>query len=64
MFDTLNARNVVAEAGIHEYVSLDKEKLLEMDPDVLVVDAGGLSILQRGLRLQSGFYNSLSAVQR
>lgn len=63
LFDALNARNVVAEAGIHEYVSLDKEKLLEMDPDVLVIDAGGLSILQEDYASNPGFYNSLSAVQ-
>lgn len=63
LFDALNARNVVAEAGIHEYVSLDKEKLLEMDPDVLVIDAGGLSILQEDYASNPDFYNSLSAVQ-
>lgn len=63
LFEALNARNVVAEAGIHEYVTLDKEKLLEMDPDLLIIDAGGLSILQEDYASNPEFYNSLSAVR-
>ena len=63
MFDVLNAENVVATAGIHEYVMLDKEKLLEMDPEIIVIDAGGLSILQEDYNSNPDFYNSLSAVK-
>lgn len=63
MFDVLNAENVVATAGIHEYVMLDKEQLLEMDPEIIVVDAGGLSILQEDYVANPDFYNSLSAVK-
>ena len=63
MFDVLNAENVVATAGIHEYVMLDKEQLLEMDPEIIVVDAGGLSILQEDYAANPDFYNSLSAVK-
>ena len=63
LFDVLNAENVVATAGIHEYVMLDKEQLLEMDPEIIVVDAGGLSILQEDYAANPDFYNSLSAVK-
>lgn len=63
MFDVLNAENVVATAGIHEYVMLDKEQLLDMNPDVIVIDAGGLSILQEDYAANPDFYNSLTAVK-
>ena len=64
IFDALNARNVVAEAGIGGYVTLDKEKLLELDPDFLIIDAGGLSVLQEDYETNPDYYESLSAVKR
>lgn len=63
MFEVLNAVNVVAEAGIQEYIMLDKEKLMELDPEVIVVDAGGLSIMNEDYAANPDFYNSLSAVK-
>lgn len=64
IFDALNARNVVAEAGIQGRVTLDKEKLLEMDPDILIIDGGGLSILQEDYETNPDYYESLSAVKQ
>ena len=64
IFDALHARNVVEEAGIDGYVTLDKEKLLEMDPDFLIIDAGGLSVLQEDYETNPDFYESLSAVKQ
>lgn len=64
IFDALHARNVVEEAGIDGYVTLDKEKLLEMDPDFLIIDGGGLSILQEDYTTNPDFYESLSAVKQ
>ena len=64
IFDALHARNVAEEAGIDGYVILDKEKLLEMDPDFLIIDAGGLSVLQEDYETNPDFYESLSAVKQ
>ena len=64
IFDALNARNVVAEAGIDGYVTLDKEKLLELDPDILIIDGGGLSVLQEDYETNPDYYESLSAVKQ
>ena len=64
IFDALHARNVVEEAGIDGYVTLDKEKLLELDPDFLIIDAGGLSVLQEDYTTNPDFYESLSAVKQ
>ena len=64
LFNALHARNVVEEAGIDGYVTLDKEKLLELDPDFLIIDAGGLSVLQEDYTTNPDFYESLSAVKQ
>ena len=64
LFNALHARNVMEEAGIDGYVTLDKEKLLEMDPDFLIIDAGGLSVLQEDYTTNPDFYESLSAVKQ
>ena len=64
IFDALHARNVVEEAGIDGYVTLDKEKLLELDPDFLIIDGGGLSVLQEDYTTNPDFYESLSAVKQ
>ena len=64
IFDALHARNVVEEAGIDGYVTLDKEKLLELDPDFLIIDAGGLSVLQEDYTTNPDYYESLSAVKQ
>lgn len=61
LFDVLNAFNVVKEAGIKEYVMLDKEKLLEMDPSVIILDASGLAQVQADYAANPEFYHILSA---
>lgn len=61
IFEVLHADNVVRDAGIDAYVMLDKEKLIEMDPDVIILDAGGLSLVQEDYAANPEFYDSLSA---
>lgn len=63
MLDVLHAENVVATAGIDRYATLDKERLMDMDPEVILVDAGGLSILREDYAANPDFYRTLSAVQ-
>lgn len=64
LFDVVNAIDVVKEeAGISEYIMLDKEKLLELDPDNIILDAGGLDIVKEDYAANPDFYNSLSAVK-
>lgn len=63
LFEALNIRNAASEAGIPEYAMIDKEQILEMDPDVIIVDAGGYQILSDDYSANPDFYNSLSAVK-
>ncbi len=61
LFTAVNVRNVVDEAGINQYVMLDKEKILEMDPDIIFIDAGGLAIVRDDYNSNPLFYQGLSA---
>jgi iron complex transport system substrate-binding protein len=61
LFTAVNARNVVDEAGINQYIMLDKEKLLEMDPDIIFIDGGGLANVQADYNSSPQYYQGLSA---
>ena len=61
LFQAVNARNVVEEAGIKTYVMLDKEKLLDMDPEIIILDAGGLANVREDYSANLQFYNGLRA---
>jgi len=61
-FVVLNAKNVVDELGEgHKFI--DKEKLLEWDPEYIFIDEGGLSLVLDDYRKSPGFYESLKAVK-
>lgn len=63
LFEALNIRNASAEAGIPEYAMIDKEKILEMDPDAIVIDAGGYELLLDDYKANPDFYAVLRAVK-
>lgn len=62
LFEVLNIRNASAEAGITNYAMIDKEQILEMDPDAIVIDAGGYEIMKDDYESNPDFYNALDAV--
>lgn len=61
LFDAIKAKNVVREAGIKEYVMLDKEKLLEMNPDIIFIDGGGMGLVREDYAKNPQYYNGLKA---
>lgn len=66
IFDVSKIRNVLDENGYKGYQkSLDLEKLVKMDPQRIVLDAGGLYILKTQLQDddKSKILNNLSAFQ-
>ena len=63
LFNAIGAKNVVDEAGIGEYVMLDKEALLEMDPEIIFIDAGGFSLVMDDYKTNPIYYQSLRAVK-
>mgnify|MGYP000170980605 CR=1 FL=1 len=59
----IGAVNVVDETGSKGSVMIDKEKLIEWDPDIIFIDEGGLQMVKDDYAGNPGFYQSLSAVR-
>jgi len=59
-FSLVHARNVVDElGGWHHFI--DKEKLLEWDPDVIFIDEGGFQMVKQNYQKNPELYRSLKA---
>ena len=63
LFKALNTQSVVDTANISGYVMLDKEKILEWNPDIIFIDLGGLSLVQKDYAQNPSYYSALSAFQ-
>jgi iron complex transport system substrate-binding protein len=57
----VNGNNVAASAGAGGQMMIDKEKLLEWDPDIIFVDEASYSLMKEDLK--DPVYQSLSAVK-
>lgn len=62
-FEWINAENVAekVETAIGSHVFVDKETLLKLNPDVIFVDGGGLSLVEEDYRTKNIFYSTLKA---
>ncbi|WP_010479798.1 iron ABC transporter substrate-binding protein [Thermococcus zilligii] len=61
-FVAVRAHNVASELGEGHYF-IDKEKLLEWQPDYIFIDEGGLNLVLDDYRKNPDFYSSLNAVK-
>ena len=62
-FELLGARNVAGVPGKHGHIFVDKEKILEWDPDVIFIDGGGMGIVKNDYKKDPEFYELLAAVR-
>ncbi len=60
--DAVNALNVVDESGTVGSVMIDKEQLLEWDPDIIFIDESGYGMVVEDYRTNPGLYDSLQAL--
>ena len=63
LLDAIHARNVVDETGQSGSVMIDKEKLLDWNPDFLFIDQGGYAAVLEDYQKNPAFYEALSAVK-
>jgi len=63
LLTVISAENVADELGTQGSIMIDKEKLIEWDPDILILDENGLGIIQEDYNKTPDFYNSLSAIK-
>ncbi|NLC11269.1 MAG: iron ABC transporter substrate-binding protein [Firmicutes bacterium] len=63
LLSAINARNVADELDVSGTIMIDKEQILQWDPDVLIIDQNGLSIVQEDYKKNPSFYKALTAVK-
>ncbi len=59
-FAYVNANNVASDLGL-EHADIDKEKLIEWDPEIIFIDEAGLYLVKEDLKDEA--YASISAVK-
>lgn len=64
LFEAIHARNVVDETGKTGSIMIDKEKLIQWDPDIIFIDRGGYAMVQQDYQKNPKFYRALSAVKK
>jgi len=62
-FDILGANNVAQESGKQGSFLIDKEKLLEWNPDVIFIDSINLDLIRQDCEKRPKFYHQLKALQ-
>jgi iron complex transport system substrate-binding protein len=62
-FAGIGANSVTASLGQQGSVMIDKEQLLEWDPDYLFIDRSGLSLVLEDVSANRGLYEALGAVR-
>lgn len=62
-FELLKANNVAGQLDKIGQVFVDKEKIIDWDPDIIFIDAAGLEIVRDDYRKNPRFYSLLKAVR-
>ncbi len=64
-FDVIGVHNIAEDAGLKgPYADIDKEALIQHNPDNIFIDAEGLSVVKQDYKENPDFYKSLKAVQK
>lgn len=61
IFDVLHMNNIVKEAGISTHIIVDKEQILEWNPENIVMDANGYQMFIEDYNSNSKYYEQLTA---
>lgn len=61
LFNAVHAKNVVDETGKTGSLMIDKEQLIQWNPDKIFLDYGGLNIVKDDYKKNTEFYKTLSA---
>lgn len=59
----INALNVADIPGKNEHLFIDKEKIVEWDPDIIFIDTGGLEMLKEDYNKNFKYFQRLKAVR-
>jgi iron complex transport system substrate-binding protein len=62
-FLAVNVDNVAGEINKSGAIFIDREKLLEWNPDIIFIDLGNIQLVKADYEKNSNFYNSLKAFE-
>ncbi|MFY9263297.1 MAG: iron ABC transporter substrate-binding protein [Actinomycetaceae bacterium] len=62
VLDVINAKNIADEAGTPGPLTVDREQILAWNPDILIIDLGGIELVREDYGQNPDFYNELKAV--
>ncbi len=63
LFNAIHAKNVVDETGKTGSLMIDREKLLQWNPEKIFIDGGGAQMVQEDYKKNPEYYKALSAMQ-
>jgi iron complex transport system substrate-binding protein len=63
LFNAVHAKNVVDETRKTGSLMIDKEKLIQWNPDKIFIDGSGFQLIKQDYQKNSGYYNTLAAVK-
>jgi iron complex transport system substrate-binding protein len=63
-FRWTNVRNAAASVQPEGHCRLDRETLLQLDPEYVFIDGGGLALVAHGIRTDRSYYQGLTAFRR
>lgn len=61
LLEALHAKNVVDETGKTGSIMIDKEKLIDWNPDIIFIDEGGYDAVKQDYQKNPQYYGTLSA---
>lgn len=64
LFQAINAKNVADGIDKAGSIMIDKEKLIDWDPDIIFIDLSGYPLVQEDYGKNPKFYKTLTAVQK
>ena len=63
LLNVLNVKNVVDDTGVKGSVKIDKEQLLNWDPEYIFIDINGYHLVKEDYKRNPKLYDNLSAVK-
>ena len=61
LLSLVNVRNIMSNESEEQSIIIDKEKLLDLNPDNIILDLSGKSLILEDMQADRNFYESLSA---
>lgn len=59
----VGAKNIAKQIAEKDHLFIDKEKILSLNPDIIIIDGGGLALVKQDYLKNKGFYKGLKAFQ-